>query len=82
MEANSPPSLQEPMLQTPCKNVITALKNQLLLAKDNIYIRALKDHHISYMNQTIRAILNHLLENYGIITPLELKDNDTKMRSN
>ena len=29
-----------------CKNVITTLKNQLLLAIDNIYICALKDHHV------------------------------------
>ena len=34
------------------------------------------------MNQTIHAILHHLFKNYRNITPLELKDNDTKMRSN
>ena len=34
------------------------------------------------MNQTILAILNHLFEIYGNITPLELEDNNTKMRSN
>ena len=65
-----------------CKSVITALKNQLLSAIDNIYVRALKDHHVGYMNQPIWAILHHLFENYGNITPLELEDNDTKMRSN
>ena len=65
-----------------CKNVITALKNQLLLAIDNIYVRALKDCHVGYMNQPIHAILYHLFENYGNITPLELEDSDTRMRSN
>ena len=34
------------------------------------------------MNQPIHAILHHLLENYGNITPLELEENDTQMRSN
>ena len=63
------------------KNVNTALKNQLLSALDDIYIRALKDHHVGYMNQSIRAILQHLFDNYGNITPLELEDNDTKMRA-
>ena len=63
------------------KNVNTALKNQLLSALDDIYIRALKDRHVGYMNQSIRAILQHLFDNYGNITPLELKDNDTKMRA-
>ena len=65
-----------------CKNVITALKNQLLSAIDNIYVHALKDRHVGYMNQPIHAILHHLFENYGNITPLELEDNNTKMRLN
>ena len=64
-----------------CKNVITALKNQLLSAIDNIYVRALKDCHVGYMNKPNHAILHDLFENYGNITPLELEDNDTKMRS-
>ena len=63
------------------KNVNTAQKNQLLSTLDDIYIRALKDRHVGYMNQSIRAILQHLFDNYGNITPLELEDNDTKMRA-
>ena len=65
-----------------CKNVITALKNQLLLAIDHIYIHALQDRHVGYMDQPIHAILHHLFKNYGNITPLELENNDTKMRLN
>ena len=34
------------------------------------------------MNQPICAIMHHLFETYGNITPLELKDNDTEIRSN
>ena len=73
------------------KNVNTTLKNQLLSALDDIYIRALKDRHVGYMNQSIRAILQHLFDNYGNITPLvrELdlamcvspSSNGSKMRS-
>ena len=63
------------------KNVNTALKTQLLSALDDIYIRALKDHHFGYMNQSIRTILTHLFDNYSNITPLELEDNNTKMRA-
>ena len=33
------------------------------------------------MNQSIHNLLTHLFENYGNITPLELEDNDTKMRA-
>ena len=32
------------------------------------------------MNQSICSILQHLFHDYGNITPLELEDNDTKMR--
>ena len=63
------------------KNVSTALKNQLLSAVEDIYVRALRDRHVGYMNQSIRNLLTHLFENYGNITQLELEDNDTKMRS-
>ena len=63
------------------KNVNTTLKSQLLSALDDIYARALKDHHVGYMNQSIRTILTHLFDNYGNITPLELEDNDTKMHA-
>ena len=63
------------------KNVNTVLKNQLLSALDDIYIRALKDCHVSYTNQTIRSILQHLFDNYSNITPLKLEDNNMKMRA-
>ena len=61
------------------KNINTALKNQLLTSIDDIYVRALKDRHVGYMNQSIRTIMQHLFNNYGNITPLELEDNDTKI---
>ena len=63
------------------KNVSTALKNQLLSAVEDIYVRALRDHHVGYINQSIRNLLTHLFENYGNITQLELEDNDIKMRA-
>ena len=63
------------------KNVNTALKKQLLSALDDIYVRTLKDRHVGYMNQSIRTSLTHLFNNYGNITPLELEDNNTKMRA-
>ena len=63
------------------KNVNTALKNQLLTTIDDIYVHALKDRHVGYMNQSICTILQHLFDNFGHITPLELEDNDTKMRT-
>ena len=61
------------------KNVSTTLKNQLLSAVEDIYVRALCDRHVGYMNQSICNLLTHPFENYGNITQLELVDNDTKM---
>ena len=37
------------------KNVSTAPKIQLLSAVDDIYVRALRDRHVGYMNQSIRT---------------------------
>ena len=54
----------------------------LTTAINNIYIHALNDSHVGYMNQTIHAILHHLFENCRNITHVELKDKNTKMRSN
>ena len=63
------------------KTSLPPLKNQLLSDVDDIYVRALRDRHVGYMNQTIRNLLTHLFDNYGNITQLELEDNDTKMRA-
>ena len=63
------------------KNVNTTLNNQLLSALDDIYVHAMKDRHVGYMYQSIHTILQHLFDNYGNIIPLELEDNDTKMRA-
>ena len=48
---------------------------------EDIYVQALRDRHVGYMNQSIHNLLTHLFENYGNITQLELEDNDTKMRA-
>ena len=61
------------------KTVSTALKNQLLSAVEDIYVRALRDRHVGYMNQSIRNLLTHLFDKYGNITQLKVEDNDTKM---
>ena len=63
------------------KNISTALKAQLLSAVEDIYVRALRDRHVGYMNQSICNLLSHLFENYGKITQLELEDNNTKLRA-
>ena len=39
------------------KNINTALKNHFLSALDDIYVRALKDRYVGYMNQSICTIL-------------------------
>jgi hypothetical protein len=57
-------------------NVHNALKKQLLDAVDPIYLRALRNRHVGYANHTIRAILQHLIDAYGLITPIDLKKNN------
>jgi hypothetical protein len=53
-----------------------ALKKQVLEAVDPIYLRALRNRHTGYANHTIREILTHLIDAYGLITPIDLKKNN------
>ena len=52
------------------KNVNTTLKNKLLSAMDNIYVCALKDRHVGYMNQPIHTILQHYSRTTATSAPL------------
>ena len=61
--------------------VNSALKQQLLAAVPDIYIRTLKNRHTAYANVSTNAILAHLYTTYGRITPMDLDANDTRFRA-
>ena len=58
------------------QNVSTALRNQILEAVDEAYYSALKDPIVGFSNVTPLAILDHLKQNYGTVTPDMLIQNE------
>ena len=57
-------------------NADKALKQLLLSAVDDMFIKALKHPISGYSNVTTKQLLNHLYDRYGQLTPQDLKDND------
>jgi hypothetical protein len=62
-------------------HVDAALKQQLIRAVDQLYIRTLQHRHTGFANVTTRQLIEHLLNTYGNITPTELASNDIKFRT-
>jgi hypothetical protein len=63
-----------------CNNTDTALKNQLIQAVDEQYIKSLHNRNTGYVTSTTWHILDFLYTNYGNITPAELLANTEKLQ--
>ena len=61
--------------------VNNALKQLLLTAVPDIYIRTLKNKHTAYANVSTIEILTHLYRTYGRITPMDLDANDQRFKA-
>jgi hypothetical protein len=57
-----------------------ALQQQLINTFDGPYIRCLRNRHTSYNNVSSMQILTHLYTTYSVITPIDIEDNNAKMR--
>ena len=60
-------------------NVNQALKTQLLEAVDRVYLTLLEDTYLGYAHVTCGAMLAHLTNTYGIITPDQIAENNNKL---
>lgn len=58
-----------------------ALQQQLITAFDEQYIRGLQNMHTGYVGVTTLQMLTHLYDNYGIITAVDIENNDEEMRT-
>ena len=56
-----------------------ALKNQLIAAVDELYLKAIQDRVTEYTNITLYAMLQHLYDTYGKITEDKLEQNRQEM---
>ena len=62
-------------------NTDKALKQLLLSAVNDIYLKALKHPIIGYSHVTTKQLLQHLYRRYGQLTPQDLKNNDDAMNA-
>ena len=58
-----------------------ALKSQVLDAFDDIYFRGLRDRHTGFTSVTYMQMITHLYTNYGIITAVDIMENEKRMDS-
>ena len=58
-----------------------ALRQLLLSAVEEMYIRSLRHHYSRYVQTTTRQLLEHLYETYNNISPADLQSNDARLRS-
>ena len=57
-----------------------ALKSLLITVVDESYIRSLRHKHRGYDNVKTITILNHLYDSYARITPIDLEENDKRLK--
>ena len=56
-----------------------ALKSQLLDVFEDIYFRGLRDRHTGFTSITYMQMITHLYTNYGIITAVDIMENEKRM---
>ena len=57
------------------------LKNQLVNAIDDIYIKDLRDRVTGFATCSIRDIIQYLHQTHGSVTPAQLTENDERFRA-
>jgi hypothetical protein len=63
-----------------CTSVQQALKNQIIGVFEPMYLEIFNENMVGYANISARDMLDHLLENYGNITAVDLDINFEHMR--
>ena len=58
-----------------------ALKQLLLSAVDDMFVRTLRHRHVGYANVTTLQLLTHLYSVYANINPVDLQENDRRMKT-
>ena len=56
-----------------------ALKSQLLDVFEDTYFRGLRDRHTGFTSITYMQMITHLYTNYGIITAVDIMENEKRM---
>ena len=62
-------------------NTDKALKKLLISAVDDVFLRAIRACYVGYANITTCQMLTHLYTTYANITPVELIENDARLKT-
>ena len=60
-------------------NVDLALKKELIEDVEDVYLAGRENRYTGFLHATTRDLLDHLMQRYGKITPLAIKNNKTRM---
>ena len=58
-----------------------ALRQQILLAIDKLFVRSLRNCYVEYGTVLMRDIIDHIYSTYANILPADLQENDTRFRA-
>ena len=56
------------------------LKQQLLGSLEEKYFKGQRQAYIHYANHTIAVLIQHLYDDHGTISPMEIEESEQKMK--
>ena len=63
-------------------NVEYILNQQHLESLDEKYSKRQRQEYTKYANPTIAGLIQHLYDDYGTISPMEIEESEQKMKNN
>ena len=61
-------------------NAEDILKKELLGSLEGKYLKAQRQVYINYTNHTIAGLIQHLYDDHGAISPMDIEESEQKMK--
>ena len=61
-------------------NLEEILKHKLLESIDKIYFKGKHQAYINYSNRTVAGLIQHLYNDHGTISPMDIEESEQKMK--
>ena len=61
-------------------NVEDILNQQLLGSLEENYFKGQRQSYINYANRTLAVLIQHLYDDHGTISPMDIEESDQKMK--
>ena len=63
-------------------NAEDILKQQLLGSLEDKYVKGKRQDYINYANRTLAVLIQHLYDDHGTISPMDIEESEQKMKNN